>query len=211
MQLSPANFNRHLNSIGQQFIWRKAYGCPCVDPNTGGALPSCQHCFGKGRIWDADVTPGVAGIVGRNNFKKYADFGVFDPSDTMLSIPSDSPLYSIGQFDRVSAVNRTEPFDINLIYGVNDKIQYTVVSIDRISWIGANGALVIGQIPTISDNGVIQWDSANTPPEMASYSVSGRWHPEYFVYIDLPFDRPFHHGAALPRRVVLRRFDLFGR
>ena len=34
--------------------------------------------------------------------------------------------------------------------------------------------------------------------------------PEYYCFQEIPIDRPEHSGAALPRRVALRRFDLFG-
>lgn len=210
MHLSSLEFNAFLNDMAQNFSWKRAYACPCVSPMTGGAEPNCPHCFGKGRTWDATATLGLAAIVGRNNLKKFGDFGLFDVSDTMLSIPSDSPLWAIGEYDRVIALNRSEPFSINLVSGINDVIRKPVAEITRVSWINSVGAMVEGSIPTVLSNGLLQW-SGLTPPEQTTYSVTGRAIPEYFVYMDLPFDRPHHAGEPLPRRVVLRRFDLFGR
>lgn len=210
MKLSAGNFNKFLNAVGQEFAWRRAYACPCVNPMTGGANTNCLYCHGKGKTWDETATNGMAGVVSRNNLKKFSDFGMFDPSDVMLSIPSDSVLWDIGQYDRVSALNRSEPFSINLVYGVNEVIRYPLVSIERVSWINNDGALVLGDIPTISPAGEIIWGSS-PPPEQTTYSITGRWIPEYFVYIDLPYDRPEHAGEPLPRRVIIRKFDLFGR
>ncbi|MCK7579808.1 MAG: hypothetical protein MZV65_31715 [Chromatiales bacterium] len=44
-----------------------------------------------------------------------------------------------------------------------------------------------------------------------TYTLAGRAYPEYFCYGDFPQDRAHHHGEPLPRKVVLRKFDLFGR
>jgi len=41
--------------------------------------------------------------------------------------------------------------------------------------------------------------------------LTGRRRQEYFVYAEMPFDRPIHYGLTLPRRVVIRRFDLYGK
>ena len=43
------------------------------------------------------------------------------------------------------------------------------------------------------------------------YSMTGRRLPEYICYHDFPQDRAHHSGARLPRKVVLRKFDLLGR
>lgn len=209
MRLSPAAFNAHLNHLGQDFTWRKAYACPCVNPHSGAAKPNCPHCDGKGRLWDAAI-PGKAGIVGRDQLRKFADFGLWDQGDIMLSIPSDSPLYAMGQFDRVAATNRSEQFSMNFVSGLNDRIRHAIISIERVFWIGAGDILVEGGIPTIGTDGTLAWTDG-APPANTTYSITGRRRPEFFCFNEIPADRPLHFGEPLPRRVVLRRFDLFGR
>lgn len=206
--LSPERFNRHLNKMGQQFEWKRAYACPCVNANSGAADTRCLHCFGKGKIWDDIPVIGQAGIVGNENLRKFGEFGRFDASDTMLSIPSDSPIYEIGEFDKVAALNRTDPFNIKLVSGVNNYIKYRVIEITQITWLDSNKDIVFGDLPYIDIDGRVQW-SGNAPPLDTTYSVTGTRIPEYYVYLKLPFDRPHHSGRKLPRRVVLRPFDLF--
>ena len=208
MLLSPRRFNRLLNHMGQDFDWRRAYACPCVNPQSGAARHNCPHCAGKGRLWAGAVT-GRAGIVGRDQMKNFAVFGMWDAGDIMLSIPSDSPLYGIGQFDRVVALNRSEPFSLNLVRGQNDLIRFRPLSIERVFWLVGDVPTDAGPVELLPD-GRLQWGGA-APPMGATYSVTGRRTPEYFCYQELPADRPMHYGAPLPRRVTLRRFDLFGR
>lgn len=209
MNLVSSEFNSLLNHVGQDFTWRRAYACPCINPRSGAAKPSCPHCDGKGRLWDAPV-PGKAGIVGRDQLRKFADFGLWDQGDIMLSIPSDSPLYAMGQFDRVTATNRSEQFSMNLVRGLNDRIRHAVIAIERVFWLGADDALVEGGIPSVGADGELTW-TTSAPPPQATYSISGRRRPEFFCFNEIPADRPLHFGEPLPRRVVLRRMDLFGR
>lgn len=209
MRLSPDGFNRLLNQMGQAFSWRRAYACPCVNPNSGSARTNCPNCAGKGRLW-VDPVEGLAGTVSRDQMKNFASFGLWDAGDIMLSIPSDSPLYDMGQFDRVLAINRTEPFSLNLVRGVNDLIRFPILSIERVFWMDKTDALVdIAGVEVLPD-GRLQWGDV-APPINTTYSVTGRRRPEYFCYMEIPSDRPMHQGAPLPRRVTLRRFDLFGR
>jgi hypothetical protein len=86
------------------------------------------------------------------------------------------------------------------------------VSIDRITWLDEEGDLVDGTLPRSWANGVLTWPplAAKTPPAGVTVAITGRRHPEYFCWLTLTLDRPHHSGAPLPRRVVLRRFDLFG-
>lgn len=209
MQLSPDAFNDLLSGLGQQFAWRKAFACPCISPQSGQPKPNCKHCQGKGRYWDATAVTGMSGVVGREQAKRQAVFGQWDAGDLMLSIPSDSPLYAMGPCDRVAALNRTEPFSINLMHGINTAIRFAVTAIDSVTWLDSNDELVNGEIPDISGSGELVWGSS-PPPAKTTFALTGRRIPEYFCYQDLPLDRPHHAGAALPRRVQLRRFDLFG-
>lgn len=208
MRLSSAAFNRFLAQMGQTFAWRKSYACPCINRHSGQANPQCPHCSGKGRLWDGAVV-GEAGIVSRSRMRDFATFGVWDQDDIMLSIPSNSPLYSMGQFDRVAAMNRSEPFSLNFVRGLNESIKFAILSLDRVFWIDGAG-IRDAALPTIGADGSLVW-GADSPPMGVTYSVTGRRMPEYFVYQELPTDRPLHFGEKLPRRVSLRRFDLFGR
>lgn len=208
MRLSATAFNRMLNQMGQSFSWRRSYACPCINKNSGQANPRCPHCSGKGRLWGAAVV-GDAGIVSRSKMREFAAFGVWDQDDIMLSIPSDSPLYGMGQFDRIAALHRSEPFSLNLIRGLNDEVKFPVLSVDRAFYL-ENDLIRDMPLPTVNEDGSLTW-SGGLPPAGVTYSISGRRAPEYFCYQELPTDRPLHFGERLPRRVALRRFDLFGR
>ena len=208
MRLSSVAFNRMLNQMGQSFSWRQSYACPCVNKNSGQANPKCPHCGGKGRLWGKAVV-GDAGIVSRSKMREFAAFGVWDQDDIMLSIPSDSPLYAMGQFDRVAALHRSEPFSLNLIRGLNDEVKFPVLSVERAFYLEGDQIRDLA-LPTVNPDGTMNWDGG-LPPAGVTYSLSGRRTPEYFCYQELPTDRPLHFGERLPRRVALRRFDLFGR
>lgn len=208
MKLSSASFNRMLNQLGQSFSWRRGYACPCINRSSGQAKPNCPHCLGKGRLW-SDAVVGSAGIVSREKMRQFASFGIWDVDDIMLSIPSDSPLYAMGQYDRVAALNRSEPFSLNLIMGLNDSIRFPILSVDRVFTI-EDDELRDYEIPTVLEDGSLEWPG-DVPSSGATVSFTGRRSPEYFCYMEIPVDRPLHFGEKLPRRVTLRRFDLFGR
>ncbi len=241
MRLNPARFNRFLAGIGQDLAWRPSHACPCVRAYSGAADPSCRHCAGKGRRWDTAIAC-HAGIVSHEIARKYAPMGLLDAGDVLLVIPSDSPVYAIGEFDRVVMTDRTEPFSLNLIPGSN-VLRFDPVSIHAVTWLNARGELVDGLFRFATPDGAVFVTSdgreftlkltfevrpdgtyaylANgvtggvtppplTPPPGATVSISGRRHPEYFCYLTLALDRPHHSGEPLPRRVLLRRYDLFG-
>ena len=208
MRLSSAAFNRFLGQMGQSFAWRRSYACPCINKNSGQANPKCPHCSGNGRLW-AGAVVGEAGIVSRSRMREFAAFGIWDQDDIMLSIPSNSPLYAMGQFDRIAALNRSEPFSANLIRGLNDTLRFPVLSVDRAFWLDGEHIRDVA-LPVVNEDGSLTW-ADGAPPAGATFSLTGRRTPEYFVYQELPTDRPLHFGEPLPRRVALRRFDLFGR
>ena len=209
MQLDPSAFNQLLNDIGQRMSWRRAYACPCVNPQSGSPKATCPSCHGKGRTWAAAVL-GLSGIAGTKVQREWAQFGQWESGDTVLTIPSDSPLYAMGPFDRVILLDNTEPFSFFLTRGRNDLLRCPNESIDRVFWLDGLGAPVEGGIPLVSGDGVLTWLSGE-PPDGTQYSITGRQKPEYFVYADLPATRAMHSGAALPRKVVLRKFDVMGR
>lgn len=208
MQLSPEKLNGLFNGVGQLASWRKSFACPCVSPHSGQARPDCPQCRGVGHLW-ADPVAGKAAVAGRDAQKNWAAFGRWDAGDVVISIPSDSPLYAIGEYDRVILENRTEPFSINITPSINDEIRMPIVVVGRVFWLDADSAIVDGVLPTVRPDGTLDW-GASPPPEGITYSLTGRRKAEHYVFYEMPSDRPHHAGAALPRKVVLRRFDLFG-
>ena len=208
MQLDPTAFNALLNHIGQTFAWRKSYVCPCVEAATNAPQPFCPHCAGKGFLWTAAVT-GVAGVPSQKVQREFAKLGQWESGDMMLSVGSDSPLYGMGERDRVMQMNGDDPFSINLRKGHNDKLPWTVKQIERVFWIAAD-VLVEGGIPTQQPDGTLVFTDG-PPPAGSAYSVTGKKYSEYFVFQESPADRGHHFGAKLPTRVQLRRFDLFSR
>lgn len=208
MQLDPSAFNRFLAGIGQQFEWRKAFTCPCVSPATNSARLDCPHCHGKAWIWASPVI-GVAGVPSQRVQREFAAATQWESGDMMLTVPSNSPLYAMGERDRVVQLNGDDPFSINLRRGINDRLPWQVKSISRVFWI-SGASIVEGGIPSQQDDGTLVF-ADGAPPDGVTYSVSGKKFSEYFVYRDFPSDRGHHFGAALPIKVQLRRFDLFGR
>lgn len=206
MKLNPAAFNRFLNHIGQDMVWRKSFLCPCRNENSGSALSDCPFCMGKGCYW-GDGKEGRAGISGMDVQKQWFQFGQAETGDVVITIPGDTPLYDMGQFDRITLKNSTQPFSQVLKRG-EEYLSFVPVSVDYVSWI-EKGKMVHGNKPII-EQGKPKWIS-DEPPEGTVYTMGGRRHPEYFVYQDFPQDRAHHHGLRLPRKVVLRKFDLFGR
>lgn len=208
MRLSPGEFNRFLNHIGQNTDWKRAYDCPCRDPHSHAAKPDCPVCSSTGVLWDAAVA-GKVGLAGQKVQRQWAQFGLWEAGDVVVSIPSDSALYAMGEFDRVVFTDSSEPFSITLIRGDLDTLRFQVASIDRVFWL-AGDTVAEGGIPTVSAAGVMTW-ATGEPQAGAQYSLTGRKRPEYFCFGEFPQDRAHHGGLSLPRRVVLRKFDLFGR
>jgi hypothetical protein len=209
MRLNPLAFNTFLAAIGQRMSWRKAYVCPCVNQSSGSPKPNCPTCKGKGRTWITAVE-GMAGISGTKVQREWAQFGQWESGDTVLTLPSDSALYAMGQFDRVTLLDGSEPFSLSLVRGNNDVLRQKNESIERVFWLSLAGVPVEGGIPTVGAEGALTW-ATGAPPAGTQYSITGRCRPEYFCFADLPSARAHHSGAALPRKVVLRKFDLLGR
>jgi hypothetical protein len=210
-RLNPKAFNSFLNQIGQRFAYRTSAACPCVDRTTGAPRHDCAQCDGLGWIWDEPVT-GISGIASQKIQRQWADFGIWEPGDTVLTIPSDSPLYAMGSYDRVVMLDSTEAFRVTRRRGIDDLRVFPVASIDRMFWLDANEAVVEAIVPTIASDFVLTFNpTPGNLPAGQQYSMSGRRHPEFFMFQDLAQDRSHHLGEDLPRRVVLRKFDLFGR
>lgn len=210
MRLNPAAFNRHLEHMGQDFMWRRAYACPCRNPNSGASKPGCPRCHGKGTFW-GDPVRASAGVASQGVTKQFAQFGQWEAGDAVFSIPESSPMFDAGRFDRLLMLNSTDGFSLPLVRGQNDKVTLPVEKFDRVFWLDADGFTVVeGGLPTVDGAGVLTWESG-APPLGKNYTIMGTRFTEYFIWEQLPSDRGEHHGARLPKRVQARRFDLFGR
>lgn len=210
MQLSPDAFNAFLGAIGQQFQWRRAYACPCVNPHSGAAKQGCPNCHGKGQYWVAPVAA-VAGMASQEIQQKWQQFGRYEEGDAVVTIGSDSPMYAMGQFDRVTMLNNKDPFSMVLTRGNNDVLHFMVDAFARCYWLDNASAIVEGGLPVADANGNLTWPNGGAPPAGTQYSLTGSKFSEYYVFDKYPSDRGEHSGALLPKKVVLRKFDLFGR
>lgn len=211
MRLSAHRFNVSARGPSQSVAWRRSYLCPCRNPSSGAARQNCPWCDGRGVIWEAPQRAWSL-LAGMRVAREWAAFGMFESGDVVLSIPSDSPLWGAGANDRVLMLDSTEPFDAVMTRTGTEKLAGVLVSVDRVFWLGAGNQMVEGDAPLQGEGGSLSWaPGAVAPPDRAQYTIAGRRNPEYFLFQDLPQDRAHFHGAALPRRVAIRRFDLFGR
>lgn len=213
MQLSPSRFNALLKppgGLGQKVEWRRAHLCPCRDPVSGQARPGCLVCRGRGTFWGAAIRCHT-GLAGQKAVREWAAFGLWESGDVVLTIPSDSALWRAGELDRVRLQDSSETFTTVLSAGTLDQVRTGgILEIERAFYLDGQQAIVELAIPAWDADGNLTW-SAGGPPAGTRYTISGRRHPEYFIFKDLVQDRAHHGGLALPRRVVARRFDLFGR
>lgn len=214
MRLDPSKFDRFLGrqgDVAQAFGWRRATACPCVNPASGSAKSSCPVCFGKGRFWSEEATRDCfAGMSTPTQGKAIAAFGSWESGDAVLTVPASSALYALRQYDRVRCLNASVPFSEVIVRGQNDRLFGTVLRIDNVFWYAEDGETQVpGGMPTIADNGSLTW-SDNAPPVGTPYTIEGAKSLEFYLYNALPSVRNVG-GAPLPKRVPVRRFDLFGR
>lgn len=213
MRFNPAAFDRHLKNIGQKVQWRRSYACACVNPASGAPDPKHALCSGKGRIWD-DPVDTVAGIARQETLAEWMKAGLWESGDMVLSIPQASPLWDAGQFDRVTMLNATDTFSQPMVRGApTEKFLFKPLKIDRVFWLHPQTREAVeGGIPVVGANGVPSWaGGVGEPPPGASYSITGTRYDEYFIFQGLPSDRNQHQGMRLPKRVIARKWDLFGR
>jgi hypothetical protein len=210
MDLAPDIFNDSIEQAGQRMWWRQAYLCPCRNPDSGAASPTCPVCRKKGVFWGkpGEVTAAVAG---QRVQRAWAQMGMYETGDVVLSVPGDSPLYNAHESDRVLLTDSTEPFQSVLTRTTTqESLGFGVESIDRVFWLDANKSIVEGQ-PEIDSDGNVTWPNEPAPAAGVQYSLSGRKRPEYFIFGDIPGDRAHFGGLRLPRKMALRRFDLFAK
>jgi hypothetical protein len=212
MRFNPAKFDEFLGGIGQSVDWRRSYACACVNPGSGQPDPKHALCSGKGRLWDDPVAT-ITGVASQKVQMQWAQMGMWEAGDMVLSIPQASPLYDAGAFDRVTALNSTDVFSQPLVRGApTERLIFKAASITRCFWLHPQTRLIIeGGLPVVSATGTLSWPNGGEPPPGMTYSLTGTKYSEYFVFTDMPSDRNQHGGMRLPRRVVARKWDLFGR
>ena len=214
MRLNPAAFNAFLSgNIAQSMLWRSNTICPCVSAFSNAANPRCPHCAGKGRVW-ADPVPAKAGMTRQQIDVNFSQQVSWEMGDATLTVDESSPMYDAGQFDRITLLNSTDRFSVVLTRGApTERLFMKVEKIDSVFWYTGEqgqGTVVVGSIPTVSDDGVLTWPD-DAMPLGKDYAITGTRFAEYFLYLDLPSDRAEHFGARLPKLMRARRFELFGR
>lgn len=212
MKLNPIKFNGHLKHMGQQLLWRRSYACACVNPDSGAPDPKHALCNGKGRFWDDGIET-VAGIAHQDANADWQAAGMWMAGDMLMSVPENSPMWSIGQFDRVLMLNATDVFSQPLKRGaINERLLFTAASFRRVFWLDPVTRLPVdGALPVVDAAGHLSWPNGGAPQVGQVYSLTGTKYDEYYCFSAMPSDRGEHSGARLPKKVPLRLFDLFGR
>ena len=162
-------------------------------------------------MWGHEVTQGCfAGMTNQSQQKSFAQFGTWEPGDAVLTIPENSALYSARQYDRIRSLTASSPFSSVIIRGTGDRIVGAGIELKRVFWLTTDGtAIVEGVLPHIDNGGNLTWASGG-PPIGQGYTVEGVKALELFVYLGLPSMR--NSGTnGLPKKLLARKFDLFGR
>lgn len=213
MPMSVGRFNAQLRRQGQDMGWAKASKCPCLDADSGAARRGCPVCRGLGVFWSAPVAS-HAGLSGMKVQREWQSFGEYQSGDVVVSVPSNTPLYTCGENDRVTFTQSSRSFDIVLTRGdVGEIIRSRVLAFDRCFRLLPDGSATVEcALPIQAADGTIAFaDGAVQPDPGQQYTVMGRCVPEYFLFKDLAQDRAHYGGLPLPRKLALRLFDLFGR
>lgn len=210
MRLNPAAFNAHLNNLGQSVDWYASTACPCVDIHSGAAKPGCPLCAGKGMIYSAPVRC-IVGVASQKVIKAWAALGQYEQGDAILILGGGSPAYDAGRWDKFVLVNGDDRFSKAMIRGRNDRLHEPVKTVSRVFWLTPDGTAVVeGGLPAVASDGTLTW-AAGEPPAGTQYSITGTRYPTYYVYDNMPSDRPEHGGARLPKNLVARRWDVMSR
>lgn len=170
--------------------------------------------------------------------REWASFGQFESGDVVVSVGSDQPLYAAGEMDRVLFTQSSESFDyvhcrgsvtefrlmapfpvlapnggeITVRVAAPPSAAFSAITFDRCFWLNqAKDTIIEGGLPVQAADGTLSWLDGGEPPGGVAYTLRGRKVPEYFVFGPFPRDRAHFVGQALPRRVTLRKWDLFGR
>lgn len=209
-QLNPAAFARMLENFSEPALYRPAFACPCINPSSGSARANCLHCNGQGWLWSAPQQINIA-VASSSVQQAWAKMGSYESGDLVLSIPNTSPAYEIAPFHRVTMLANTDEKSAPLTRGApRERLLGPIKSIRRVFWINALNAVVEGAIPAVNEDGTLGWPAVGAPPAGQQYSITWVRYLEYFAFTQFANDR-MKHNLPLPRRMVLRRFDLMGR
>lgn len=210
-RLDPNAFAAMLDNFAEPARYRNAFACPCVNRATGSPRANCPQCGGVGWLWSAPRDFNVA-VASGSVQQTWARMGRYESGDTVVSIPHTSIAYQIAPFDRVLFLANADVKSEALTRGApNERITGAVRSVDRVFWFDANGVPVEGSRPTVNADGTLAWPALGAPPPGQQYSITYQRLLEYFAFTQFANDRNKHGGLPLPKRMVLRRFDLLGR
>lgn len=213
MFLSPPRFNRQLAEMGQAMLWQRAHLCPCREAHSGSARPDCPVCAGRGTFWTEPV-PSRAGVVGARARRQFDAFGQWQDGDVLISIPADTPLWGAGENDRVVFADGHQTFQAHMTNDGSARLREPVIRLDRCYWLGPNGLGVVEcSLPRLDrTTGALDWADLTTAPDPGGqFVVIGAKRPEFFFWREVPISRSHFNGLPLPKRAVLKKFDLFGR
>jgi hypothetical protein len=184
-----------------------------VNPASGQADPKCPVCVGKSVYWEPAVDAAAA-AANQKTQETWANMGRYEGGDIVITVAQNSPLYDAGKQDRVTMLNSADKFSQPLVRGApTERLPFTPKTIERVFWLApGTRAIMEADLPTLDGNGRLVWaDGAVAPPPATTYSITGTKFSEYFLFDEFPKNRNMHYGARLPKMMVLRRFDLFGR
>lgn len=212
MRFAPALFDQHLTLKRQMLAWRRASLCPCREPHSGAADPNCPTCEGRGVFWGVPRTT-FAAAPGAAARRQFADFGRWEDGDIVLSVPATSALWDAGENDRVTLLQGHEQFQVRLVRTGTERLNFDAERIDRCFWLRpGDGAVIEASLPRLdAETRFLSWPDADHAPDPgAQFTLAGRRRPEFFIYRDLPMTRAHFDGQPLPKRMLLKKFDLFG-
>lgn len=208
MQLSEELFNTFLGNVGVVVTWSRASECPCRVARTGGTNVDCPVCEGLRYVWDGAVETRI-GLTGLKIDRQFGQMVEWQKGDALATIPSDSPAYVCGEYDRFMVTDGENRFNAVLTKG-KDRLKHNgVKAIERVFSVMGGNVNDYQEWDHYEMNGrELVWHPSAGIPEGTQYSVRYVASPEYFVYRDLPQDRP-QFSLDLPRKVPLRLMDLF--
>lgn len=212
MRLNPGAFDGFLSGIGQRVAWRRSYACACANPDSGAPDPKHALCNGKGRLW-VDPIETVVGVTRQQVNAETAASGMYENGDMTVTIPQNSPMWECGRFDRIMLLNSTDIFSKPMTRGApNERLLFSVESLVRAFVLDPITRVDVDiPLPVVDANGNVSWPANNGPAPGVKYSLTGVKYDEYFIFTQYPSDRNEHSGARLPKRLMARAWDLFGR
>ncbi len=217
MELTAEDFNAHLAEIGAPVQWLKAMECPCRTPRSGGTDTDCPVCEGLRFVWEAPIDT-IIGVQGLTAMQQWSKMVEWDKGDMIATIPSDSPAYASGEFDRFVMAEAEFRFNTVLTKSVKDYVKHVAIKrIDRVmaivndqpqEFLEWDHFEVTTTAPGVNSNS-LTWHPETLLPDGTQYSLRYYASPEYYVYGALVQDRP-QFSQDLPRKGILRVMDLFG-